>query len=171
MDSSDQSQKSQQAPEDAMAPYPTPPDHGQPMETGSSADQTIEMASGVYPPPSMPPASLPPTIAMSQPATPAQPAPGRMARAQALDLLSRLKATLVTGSVIAFGVFAALAAAHATGVTARSNTGTQSGGTQTPQATPSRHDDNGGFFNTTPSNGFGVGAPSPQGPASSTSVS
>jgi hypothetical protein len=160
MDSSDQSQ---QAAEDAMIPYPAPLDD----------DQTVAMESGVYPPPYAPPSPFPPTIAMSQPVASAQPAPGRMARGQALDLISRLKATLVAGSVITFGVFAGLAAAHVTGVTARSDATTQPGAGQNSQVTPtpSRRDDDGGFFNSTPSSGFGVGAPSQQGPASSTSVS
>jgi hypothetical protein len=158
MDSSDQSQR---PPEDNLTPYPIPPDD----------EQTIPMASGAYPPPYNPAPSFPPTVAMAQLASPAQPAPGRLGRIQALDLLSRLKATLVTGSVLAFGVFAALAAAHVTGVTSHSSAATQSGGSQSSQATPSRHDDDGGFFNTGPSGGFGVGAPGSQGPASSTSVS
>jgi hypothetical protein len=160
MDSSDQSQ---QAADEAVTPSPAPPDD----------DQTVAMASGVFPPPYAPPSPFPPTIAMSQPVAPTQSAPGRMVRSQALDVISRLKATLVAGSVIAFGVFAGLAAAHVTGVTARSGAAAQSGAAQNAQATPtpSRHDDDGGFFSSSPPNGFGVGAPSQQGPASSTSVS
>lgn len=159
MESSDQSQRPS---EDNAAPYPTPPDD----------DQTVAMTSGVYPPPYAPPPSFPPTVEMAQPAMPALPAPGRLGRAQALDLLSRLKATLIAGSVLAFGVFAALAATHVTGVTSRSGDAQNSQATPTATAAPSRRDDDGGFFNTTgPSSGFGVGAPSPQGPASGTSVS
>ncbi len=96
-----------------------------------------------------------------------------MPRAQALDLLSRLKTTLVAGSVIAFGMFAALAASHVTGVTSRSSSSTQStsGSQVAPTATAPSSDDGGGFFNQPPSSGFGVGPPSSQAPAAGTSVS
>jgi hypothetical protein len=98
--------------------------------------------------------------------------PERLGRDVTLDLISRLKATIVTGSLVAFGIFAALAAAHLTGVTARGAASQQSsqspGATQ--GATPSVTSDD-GFFNQGPNGGFGIGQPGSQGPAAGTSVS
>lgn len=109
------------------------------------------------------------------PAQAAQPNAARVRRDEALDLLGRLKATLVAGSVVAFGVFAALAASHITGVTARASSQPASAGSQgassTPTATTPPSDD-GGFFNSAGAgNGFGVGAPGAQSPASGTTFS
>ena len=130
-----------------------------------------------YPPPSFP--VYPPTTAMTDPTAlspaeaSAQPAQERLPRSQALDLLSRLKATLVVGSVIAFGAFAALAATHITGVTSRANSSSTPSpyDSQGAPMVPSTNNDGGGFFNESPSSGFGIGPPSSQGPASGTSVS
>ncbi len=169
MDAQDQSQP---APDGTEPPIPAP-----------SAERADATPSEAYPPPYSPPASHPFTSTMmpAMPgfpvAEPEQPSPGRMSRADALDLLSRLKTTLVAGSVIAFGMFAALAVSHVTGVTSRSSAATQSSsgsqGSQTgPVATAPTNDDGGGFFNSSPpSSGFGIGPPSSQAPASNTSVS
>jgi hypothetical protein len=164
------------------------------MDTSEQPQRSPDEVSGApsapldeLPPPYNPPVSYPPTEAMP-PVTPqfsaapqfsteepAQATPGRMSRVQALDLISRLKATLVAGSVLAFGMFAALAVAHATGVTARSSASAQpASGSQGSQATPtapSSSDDDGGFFGQSPSSGFGIGPPSSQAPAAGTTVS
>lgn len=95
-------------------------------------------------------------------------APGRLPRVEALDLLGRMKATLVVGTVVAFGVFLGLAATHTTGVTARA---AGANGTNSQGVSPTRPSDDGGFFTGGQNNGFGVGPPGSRGPASGTSVS
>lgn len=118
---------------------------------------------------SLPQPYEPPTQTMENVALPAGLGPTRLDRAGSLDLISRLKATLVAGSLIAFGAFAALAATHVTGVTARSSAAPSTNGSTTaPATTPTA---SGAFFNQGPSGGFGVGAPGSQGPVSGTSVS
>jgi hypothetical protein len=135
-------------------------DHQQPPRgpADASQDETRVAASSASS------ASSADVAAPSLPSTPAgdQPAATRLPRVAALDLLGRLKATVVVGSVMAFGVFLALAAAHATGVTAR---GAATSGV--PGARATTQPDDGGFFN----GGFGVGAPGSRGPASGTTVS
>jgi hypothetical protein len=98
--------------------------------------------------------------------------PERLGRNAAIDLIGRLKATIVTGAFVALGVFAGLAATHITGVTSRANTSSSnSQGTTAAPTTTSNADDSGGFFNQGPNNGFGVGQPGAQGPAAGSSVS
>lgn len=144
-----------------------------------SADQPVVAPSGVYPPPYYPPSAMP-TMAMAEASpppvsSPAQQAQGRMARSETLDLLSRLKATLVAGSLLALGMFAALAAAHVTGVTSRASSASQpAGGAQNSQTAPAAtapSSDSGNFFNQNSSSGFGIGPPSSQAPSTGTSVS
>ncbi len=153
-----------------------PPDIPFEQPEGQMTIEPVE----AYPPPYYPPdpASATSTMAFETPPSfepqPVQPAQGRMSRANALDLLSRLKTTLVAGSVIAFGTFAALAATHITGVTARpSAQGSQAAPTATAPSSESHvsSDDGGSFFNQNSSGGFGVGAPNSQAPVSNTSVS
>lgn len=174
MDAQDQAQRS---PEGTEPPNSAPP-----------INQADASPSVAYPPPYVPPASNPSTSTMpailppplaAGPVEPPEPAQGRrISRADALDLLGRLKTTLIAGSVLAFGMFAALAASHITGVTSRSSSSTPaSGGSQGSQAAPaatapsSESNDDGGFFNQNSPNGFGIGAPSAQPPVSNTSVS
>ncbi len=159
----------------------------QPLQPPDTTDTTVEQPEGqmaadpgeAYPQPYSPPDFSPAasTTAFETPLPfapqPGQPAQGRMSRSNALDLLSRLKTTLVAGSVIAFGMFAALVATHITGVTARSSAqGSQAAPTATaPSSEHESSDDGGSFFNSNSSGGFGVGAPSSQAPVSNTSVS
>lgn len=151
-----------QTPNEALTPPPTPASGDSSWEpTAAAPDMTL-------PAPYAPPAGafVIPSGTPTEPAT-----PSRLARGDALDLLSRLKATLVTLSLVALGIFAALAAFHATGVTARAASSTSPGAAsgQGPQASPSAQTD-GGFFNLGP-NGFGIGQPGSQGPAAGTTVS
>ena len=137
-------------------------------------DETIQAPPDILPPPYTPLASASaPTVISAAPFQPAPLAGGRLGRIEALDLLARLKTTLIAGSVIAFGVFAGLVATHITGVTARAASSSQNATNSGPQATPTAasQPDNGSFFNNGPDGGFGVGPPGPQGPASGTTVS
>jgi hypothetical protein len=98
--------------------------------------------------------------------------PSRLGRDASLDLIGRLKATIVTGAFVALGVFAGLAATHVTGVTSRASTSSSNGqGAPTTPTTTNNVDDNGGFFNQGPNGGFGVGQPGSQGPAAGSTVS
>lgn len=96
----------------------------------------------------------------------------RMPKAQALALTQRLKRWLISGTLAAFVSLAALAAAHATGVTAQA--GATSTGSGDNNAQPANNnDDGGGFFGTQPSfgsPGFGSGGGS-QAPISGTGTS
>ncbi len=96
-----------------------------------------------------------------------------MVRAEALDLLSRLKASLIAGSLLALGMFAALAATHVTGVTSRASSSSPGGSNSqaAPASTVSSTDSGSNFFNQSSSSGFGIGPPGSQAPSSSTSVS
>ncbi|HEU5439882.1 MAG TPA: hypothetical protein VFU88_11385 [Ktedonobacterales bacterium] len=95
----------------------------------------------------------------------------RMPKVQALALTQRLKRWLIGGTLAAFVSLAALAAAHATGVTAQA--GATSTGSGDTSAQPANNDDGGGFFGTQPgfgSPGFGSGGGS-QSPMSGTGTS
>jgi hypothetical protein len=137
-----------------------------------AGEETLQAPPEILPPPYDPGSSASaPTVTDAAFGRTVQPAGARIQRGEALDLLARLKTTLVAGSLIAFGVFAGLVATHITGVTARaasSNNGS-AGSQATP--TPPTHSDDGGFFNNGPNSGFGVGPPGPQGPSSGTTVS
>ncbi len=146
---------------------------------------------GPYYPPTVP---FQPTYQAWQPA-PALPAPqaaraARMPKEEAVAITKRLKAALIAGSVMAFGVLTALVAGHVTGVTARaagssggsgaSPSNTTNPGSTTAPTNPSNPGDNGGFFNQGPSTGsnnsnsggFGVSPNAPaQPPISGSSVS
>jgi hypothetical protein len=97
-----------------------------------------------------------------------------MPRAQALSFTNKLKAALIAGSVMAFGVLTALVAGHATGVTAHA-AGSNSNASS---SSSSSSDSNGGFFDQGSSNSdgnagsFGVSPNAPaQQPAAGSSVS
>lgn len=103
--------------------------------------------------------------------TPQPPRAGRMPRNRALAVTKTLKAALIAGSVMAFGVLTALAAGHVTGVTAAA-------GTNSAPSHESHSNDNGGFFNQEPSDdggnagSFGVSPNAPaQQPVAGSSVS
>lgn len=143
-------------------------EQGQPpsWEPGAAGGPTIPAPEGLNPPSTaagVTAEASAPTIGADA-LTGESPAPGRLPRVEAFDLLGRLKATVVVGSVVAFGVFLALDAAHATGVTARAAT---PNGANSQTTTPTQPSDHGGFFN----GGFGVGAPGSNGPASGSAVS
>lgn len=92
--------------------------------------------------------------------TPRGDAQQRMPRAQALALTLRIKRWLIGGTLAAFVSLAALAAAHATGVTAQA--GATSTGSGDNGAQPANNDDGGGgFFGTQPAFGSGGGSQSP----------
>ena len=147
-----------------MSQQGQPPAPGWPPATDGG--ETVAASPGALPAPYAPDA----TVSDSAAAPGAgQLARGRLGRAAALDLLGRLKATVVVGSLVAFAVFLALAATHATGVTARGATSGADGGPGA-QAT-ARPGDDGGFFNGGQHGGFGVGEPGLRGPASGTAVS
>lgn len=93
----------------------------------------------------------------------AAPRPARMPKDQALAVTRKLKAVLIAGSVMAFGVFTALAAGHVIGVTSQqSGTSGASGSnasagssSQTLPSNTSGANDQGGFFNQAPSSNSG----------------
>ena len=97
---------------------------------------------------------------------PPPPRPARMPKEQALAVTRKLKTALIAGSVMAFGVLAALAAGHVTGVTAQASSNSSGGSNTNQQPAPSNSDD-GGFFNQAPANGAGNGGfgVSPNAPA------
>lgn len=133
--------------------------------------ETLQAPPEILPAPYNPALSAP-TVAGAAPAQAAEPTGARLQRGEALDLLARLKTTVIAGSLIAFGVFTGLVATHFTGVTARAaSSSTGSAGSRATPTAPARSDDGGGFFNNGPGGGFGIGAPGPQGPASGTTVS
>jgi hypothetical protein len=106
-----------------------------------------------------------------------------MPRARAQAITRTLKNTLIAGSIMAFGALAALAAGHATGVTAHAgasnSTGAGAAPSSAPTSTPGSDDDSGGFFNSAPSSGqndnsggFGVSPSAPStAPITGSSVS
>ncbi|HET9109819.1 MAG TPA: hypothetical protein VFN78_03230 [Ktedonobacterales bacterium] len=149
---------------------------------------------GPYYPPTVP---FQPAYQVWQPA-PAIPAPqparaARMPKGEAVAITKKLKAALIAGSVMAFGVLTALAAGHVTGATAGaaggsgaspSNSATNSGSTTAPTNPANGGGDDGGFFNQGPassssssssnssSGGFGVSPNAPaQPPLSGSTVS
>jgi hypothetical protein len=95
-----------------------------------------------------------------QPASPAPrprqspPAEKRMAKAEALSLVQKLKRWIVVAAVVAFGVIGALALGHTTGVTAQSNSSTPQ------QTTPASSSEDGNFFQQQGGYQFGSGSSS-----------
>jgi hypothetical protein len=82
-----------------------------------------------------------------------------MPKERAQQIVRSLRTWIAAGSIVAFGVFAGLAASHVTGVTssAAASSNTQQNMPATNQNVNSGEDDGGGFFTQQPG-GFGVGS-------------
>lgn len=103
-----------------------------------------------------PPAAQSPYTPYATPTAPRQaPAtPPRRTKADSLDLIRRLKGWLIAGSLVAFGVIGLLVKGNVTGVTAASNTGSESPSSP-PSSTQQQQPSSGGYFGQQGGSNFG----------------